>query len=126
MMRGAMTSSKSFCVSATIAIERAPALTRSLTHCAPASVLPKPRPASASHVRHSPSGAIWFGLAQNRQSQRSSFAWSSLRLVSILWRSATGSEASKLAVDDVTGANVLMLNWPAILACEFDLIREHA
>lgn len=122
-----MTSSKSFCVSATNAIERAPFLTRSRIHCAPASVLPKPRPARASHVRQSPSGANWFGRAQKRQSWSRRACASVLSFLSSASCCSGGSARKQSAAESICIAlDLFCLNGAAVLAGVFDLVAKQA
>jgi hypothetical protein len=85
-----MTSRTSAAVGPTSAIRFLPLAISWRTHSAPVRVLPKPRPASRSHVRQSPRGASWRGLAQKDQSNSSCTSSSSLRSRRIAARSGAG------------------------------------
>ena len=75
-----MTSRASAEVRATSATRFLPPFTCCLTHSAPARVLPNPRPAIRSQVRHgTPVGACWLGRPTNRQSRTSASSCSGVR-----------------------------------------------
>src|SRR6516165_10681925 len=98
-----MTSRASAAVAATSATRRWPWwLTRSWTYSAPVRVLPKPRPASSSQVRHSPGGGSCSGRAQYCQSRASRSHCSSVSFARSFFCRAGESEASEFAFEIVS------------------------
>lgn len=96
----------------------------SLTHSAPVRVLPQPRPASISHVRHSHCGANCSGLPQSSQSFNKVRAASWLNdsiLAALCW---VGIAMIELFKELLSGINYIHLSFNIGIDCGFYFLNR--